>query len=253
MLININNLTKQLLGINNLNTRYLYELLDPRDNLPRYVGITKNLKNRYNNHIIGEINRKCPKSSWIKSLKKLNLLPIMRVISIVHKDDIEQIEIDTIKHYREKYPKLKNLSDGGSYGSKSILIKSREIPIVGKNLITGNIITFKSSAEAGRNGFSSGSINSVLNNKTLSSNNYVWVYQKDEILLSDKFDKIKYKKENKDTGKRSIIGLNDKNETITFNSLSEAELSGFQHSNIIRSIKTGIRSREYHWKYLNEY
>lgn len=59
---------------------FLYVLKDPRDNIVKYVGITKDPRKRFKSHIcdLRAVNRK---NNWIKRLKWLNLLPIMEVIA----------------------------------------------------------------------------------------------------------------------------------------------------------------------------
>jgi hypothetical protein len=76
----------------------------------RYVGKTNNLSKRYYNHISDcHLKSKTHKNSWIKSLKKLNLRPIMRVISITTIDNINRVEISAIKNYTN----LTNMTEGG--------------------------------------------------------------------------------------------------------------------------------------------
>lgn len=235
----------KLLKMEESDIRYLYELVDPRDNLPKYIGITKNPQKRYYNHILTELNRKTPKSAWVKKLKKLNLLPIMKIITIVHKDDINKLEIETISEYRQKYKGLKNLADGGNYGSKSQLLKSRKKKVFGKNIKTGEYINFECAAESKKLGFSPTLIRGNVNNKTLSACGYIWANSIDEV--EEKYLKYKTKQDPRSV---AVIGISDSGEKIIFNSLAEATKAGFTHSNIIRSIKTGIRCKKYYWSYL---
>ena len=66
---------------------FVYELVDPRNNVTGYIGITNNPNQRYLEHIEGRV-KKGKKYEWIKRLQKEGLQPKMRILEVV--DDLEQ-------------------------------------------------------------------------------------------------------------------------------------------------------------------
>ncbi len=60
----------------------IYELSDPRDQQPRYIGYTKKtIEDRLDEHL--KEKNKNHKVNWIKSLKKDNIIPYVRLIESV--------------------------------------------------------------------------------------------------------------------------------------------------------------------------
>lgn len=105
------------------NSVFLYELVDPRSGEVRYIGKTNNLQKRYKNHI-SEFHLKATtyKNSWIKSLLKLNLRPLMRVIAITKNEYINDAEIKAISQGKN----LTNMTGGGdgqSHMSEEVRLK----------------------------------------------------------------------------------------------------------------------------------
>jgi hypothetical protein len=223
---------------------FLYELLDPVSNLPRYVGITNNIRRRYLNHL-NSLTTKTKKNWWIKSLLAKNLKPIIRIIAASHKDDIGELEIKTIADYRKKYANLTNLSDGGSTGAAKLAHKKRQIAIVGISLTCDKIVKFDSITIAQNYGFSRSSIMTALKRKNASACGYVWVRaEKQHILQAKKCDFLN-KKDPRSVG---VIGTRN-NETITFASISDCRNAGFK--NVSRAVKTNIKCKGYYWRYQN--
>ena len=68
---------------------YIYTLSCPLSNRVRYIGMTKNLKERYANHLCVDSKSSSYKNSWIKSLKSKNLKPIMEELD--SSDSLEEI------------------------------------------------------------------------------------------------------------------------------------------------------------------
>lgn len=100
---------------------YIYELIDPRDNLPKYIGKTIDLNKRFKGHIF-EAKRgdKGLKNIWIRKLLKLNLLPIIKKIDLVKSEQSNYYEILYIKQYKENGFILKNMTIGGTGGATMI-------------------------------------------------------------------------------------------------------------------------------------
>lgn len=99
----------------------IYILVDPKTNKVRYVGqTTKKLEQRLSSHINkarNTPNRTTHKNTWIKSLIKEDLKPIIKLIEIVSEDEWKEKEKYYIKKYKELGEDLLNLSEGGDSGS----------------------------------------------------------------------------------------------------------------------------------------
>lgn len=70
-----------------VNEVYIYTLSDPRDGLIKYVGRTKNMKERLKNHCNPARYKNTYKFNWIKELRDLGLKPVIEEIDREHKDD----------------------------------------------------------------------------------------------------------------------------------------------------------------------
>jgi group I intron endonuclease len=102
---------------------YIYTLSDPVTNEIRYIGKTVNLEQRYKAHIT--VFNKSYKSSWIKSLIKENLLPVIDIIDIVENEDWEFWEKYWIAQFKAWGYNLTNLTDGGISPSKSTNVANK--------------------------------------------------------------------------------------------------------------------------------
>lgn len=90
---------------------YIYTLSDPNTNEVRYVGKTINIKRRYKQHLYDK-RQTSHKHSWITSLKKIGLKPIMIIIEECNNDNWEEREI----YWISKYNNLTNNKLGGNGG-----------------------------------------------------------------------------------------------------------------------------------------
>lgn len=98
-----------------MSTRWIYELIDPRNNEVRYVGYTANLKARYTNHINDKaVNHK---RNWIFGLRQIGLKPIMNIIEECDSSIVGERERFWISEYKAKGVNLVNATDGGEGGS----------------------------------------------------------------------------------------------------------------------------------------
>jgi len=68
-----------------MKTTYIYELIDPKSNKPRYIGKSNNPQKRLESHLKEKKNTY--KNNWIKKLKKENLIPVLNII--------DEVSIDT--------------------------------------------------------------------------------------------------------------------------------------------------------------
>lgn len=82
----------------------IYQLSDPRDQLPRYIGCSKDAQERLKQHMR---NKNGPLSSWIQELKALNQQPILTIISSVPDEQEAKIaEKYWIQRIGYQYPLL---------------------------------------------------------------------------------------------------------------------------------------------------
>lgn len=61
----------------------IYQLVDPRDNLPHYVGYTFSLERRLEQHLAGDSSHNVKKDAWLKELLSLGLDPLIQEIEVV--------------------------------------------------------------------------------------------------------------------------------------------------------------------------
>lgn len=101
----------------------IYTLIDPRDELIRYVGQTSNPKVRYRSHLKGNKYRNTYTTNWIQGLLDLNLKPIMIEIDQCEIKDLDITEQSYIRLYKSFGCNLTNHSIGGhsSLGCKHSL------------------------------------------------------------------------------------------------------------------------------------
>ena len=94
---------------------FIYELIDPETNKPRYIGKTNNPKKRLKKHLneCTKIGVWTPKNKWLLYLKRKGLIPIINIIDETQENNINELEINYIKKYRELYDDLTNDTDGG--------------------------------------------------------------------------------------------------------------------------------------------
>jgi predicted GIY-YIG superfamily endonuclease len=95
----------------------IYYLIDPINNKVRYVGNTKNPKQRYSQHLKdAEKSQNTRKQRWILTLKQNKMVPLMKIVETHPDDDIaRQLEE---KHVIKNIDTVFNLHMPGK-GSKS--------------------------------------------------------------------------------------------------------------------------------------
>ena len=109
---------------------YIYTLSDPLSNEIKYIGKTKNLKDRLIRHMNPSNlkNTWTSKSKWLKYLKNNNLKPIMEALDYGDENNIDDLEIYWISQFKAWGFNLKNETDGGSFPtSKGSKLKSRHL------------------------------------------------------------------------------------------------------------------------------
>lgn len=97
-------------------TEYLvYRLIDPRNDIVKYVGITKDIQTRLRKHLSPK--SRTLKNNWIKSLISKGLTPICQVIdSSNDRESINEKEKYWIIKHKEWGFDLLNMTDGGDGG-----------------------------------------------------------------------------------------------------------------------------------------
>jgi hypothetical protein len=96
-------------------TFFIYTLSDPISNEIKYIGKTKNLKNRLWSHM-SPCNLKrswTSKNKWLRYLKNNGLKPIMEVLDEGDENNIDDLEIYWIAQFKAWGFKLKNETNGG--------------------------------------------------------------------------------------------------------------------------------------------
>ncbi len=94
---------------------YIYELIDPRNDQTMYIGKTLDPKGRLQGHIKSAL--KLPyhtkKNSWIKTLSKEGLKPIMNIIDEANSENWPIYERYWISQYNSWGFELTNMTEGG--------------------------------------------------------------------------------------------------------------------------------------------
>jgi len=156
---------------------YIYVLKDPIINEIRYVGKTKNLKNRLNCHLYRKNDTN--KVNWIKKLKKINKKPIIEIVKECNDKNWKKWEKFYIKKYLLEGCKLLNYTGGGdglTFANKTSFKGENAKKIV---LLTKDgkyLNTFDSMIMAekyiGKRG-----IDSVLSGKTKTCGGFICLYE----------------------------------------------------------------------------
>lgn len=99
----------------NVYMRYIYSLIDPKDQKPRYVGQTSRTpKMRFKEHCKILSRPRLPVQKWIKKLDQIGLLKELKIAILeeVSEEEWKNKEMFWIKNYKNKY-NLLNITEGG--------------------------------------------------------------------------------------------------------------------------------------------
>lgn len=94
---------------------YIYALIDPRDDVIRYIGKSIDPDYRYVQHMNEKVSNK-GKIAWIAGLELEDLQPEMKVLEIANEKNWEEREKWWIERGREFGWPLLNISPGGEAG-----------------------------------------------------------------------------------------------------------------------------------------
>ena len=215
---------------------YIYELINPLNNNPFYVGYSYNIEKRLYEHIYSTNSKNTYKDAVINKILNAGLKPTINIIDSCDKIfDLEQnmyeheiLEIKYIKEYKERGVKLTNLTEGGQNPPES---KTRKrVYQYDKNL--NLVASFESITKAAISmGTQPTRICAALNQKrTLSAFGYYWM------------GSINF---NLKDGKQITINLNRKKHTIPIvqYSLDGIYLNEFVGQNEAERI-TGVNSKQ---------
>lgn len=90
----------------------VYALIDPRDGLPHYIGLTRDVRYRFYRHMRDK-ETNAVKVAWIDDLGASGLMPGVRILAEVDAADVADVEIYWIAKGREMGWPLTNATDGG--------------------------------------------------------------------------------------------------------------------------------------------
>lgn len=95
---------------------YIYTLTDPISLEIKYIGKTKNIKDRLQRHMLPSNLTALwqPKTKWLKYLKNNNLKPIIELLDVGDENNIDELEVYWISQFKTWGYKLKNIAKGGS-------------------------------------------------------------------------------------------------------------------------------------------
>jgi hypothetical protein len=131
----------------NKNMTYIYSLSCPFTNDIRYIGKSNNPKNRFNRHIKNAKDGKtfhCP--TWIRSILKLNNIPILNIIEKCAIENWKEKETYWISFYLNKGYDLTNCKNGGD-GIGILKEETRQKMSIAK-IGTAHHLGFKNSEES---------------------------------------------------------------------------------------------------------
>lgn len=92
-------------------TGYVYTLVDPRTDEPKYVGATKSPKERLYSHQHGATNDDV--EDWIRQLKADGVEPEMTVIRVAPIEELSEVEAEAIQMLNEEWELFNRGEDMG--------------------------------------------------------------------------------------------------------------------------------------------
>ena len=92
---------------------FIYSLSDPRTKEIRYIGKSRNPRNRLRDHISYCRTEHTHKSCWILGLVKRGLAPVMEIVDETTEELWAPLEAAYIQFFRDQGCRLVNSTDGG--------------------------------------------------------------------------------------------------------------------------------------------
>ena len=229
-----------------MNKTFIYGLIDPRDNIIKYIGKSINIKTRLYYHIYNAKNskkRKSRKEIWINKLLKLSYTPTLIILHECNVENFSYWEEFYIKKYKSKF--LTNYDDKGiGKISNPINLGKLSKPILKFNLNGKFIKEYKSLREAEKlTSINHGNISKVCRKKSKHAAGFIFRYKSD----SSKIEKVF-----KPNGlKKSVLKLDLNNNIIEeYESISlAAKKNKIDTSQISRICNNKIKSKKINFKF----
>ena len=201
----------------------IYGLCDPRTKDVRYVGKSCKGLSRPKEHFrSNSLLVKCPRSSWIISLKNIGLLPEIIIIDKCNKEELDYREIYWIKHLKNMGCKLTNLTDGGTGGNTGCAYKKYK-PVISINIKTGNIKRYDYVWQTENDGFSPTKVVAVCKGKRATHRGFYFHYEESSFIFPVKRTMKKVLCRNKKTMEEVI--LNSLKDASTYTGLCAHTIS----------------------------
>lgn len=159
---------------------YIYSLRDPMDNQIRYVGKTEHINKRLWEHINETKNKILNKeklnhkNSWINSLLKNNLSPILEILEITQENNWKEREQFFIKEFKENGFKLTNSTKGGDSCNVHSCKRVAKIDYITNSIL--EIFNSLSDAAYSVGAKSHTRISACCNGTTNTSNKFKWKF-----------------------------------------------------------------------------
>lgn len=166
----------------------IYLLVDPRTNIPKYIGKTNNITTRMYGHFSEKTLTK--KNNWLKSLKTKGLKPIVEIIDEVREEEWQFWEQHYISLYKSWGFNLLNGDQGGlgagrlsKETKRKISLNSPKQKAVLQYDLKGNFLKeWKTIKEASKNvNVSSTSISAACRGLQRKSADFLWQYKKNAL------------------------------------------------------------------------
>lgn len=229
---------------------YIYELSDPRTGVTRYVGKTVDPERRYIQHKTRkESNRK---SSWVQSLKRVGLNPVMVILDEVPASEWEFWEMWYIELFKQWGCELVNTSNGGDFHPEG-----NPRRVVRVDVESGDERYFDSLTEGADSiGVKISSVCGACGGKSLTLGGYVWFYLDDYLSDNHRESKVRRVSDNKGGSRpklcKRIRGTFPDGSIRDFDSIKSAagEL-GVLHTGIINALRGRVKtSMKIRWEYV---
>lgn len=95
----------------------IYSLHCPQTGDIRYIGKSKNIRNRFHGHMGVSKANKYPVAMWIKELRECGSAPNLCILHKASNEMLDDLEIAEISKHRNKGCNLLNLHSGGAHPS----------------------------------------------------------------------------------------------------------------------------------------
>lgn len=87
-----------------LGNRVIYALVDPRDGVVRYVGVTDNPQLRLREHLQRKRKSSVKLAIWLEDLAKVKLVPCFVFLDSIKTDTSYRVESEWIAHFEAISP-----------------------------------------------------------------------------------------------------------------------------------------------------